>query len=193
MKKLRRVAIQIHVVALKLLPICWVTWHTIVMMWSPLVLGPSISPKTMCLPSSIRPAHSLVTSSVCVLMPMSLLWRHNGRGCVSNHQPYDCLLKRLFRRRSKKTSKIRVTGLCAGNSPGPVNSPHKWPVTRKMFPLMTSSWWWSLQSRDCPDDQDTYRDRFERVNFILVHRCKRKTISISWDIFSVSATTKGIG
>ena len=23
---------------------------------------------------------------------------------------------------------------------GPVNSPHKWPVTRKMFPLMTSSW-----------------------------------------------------
>ena len=36
---------------------------------------------------------------------------------VSNHQPYDCLLNRLFRRRSKKTSKLRVTGLCAGNSP----------------------------------------------------------------------------
>ena len=32
----------------------------------------------------------------------------------------------------KKTSKLRVTGLCAGNSPGPVNSPHKGPVTRKM-------------------------------------------------------------
>ena len=28
------------------------------------------------------------------------------------------LLNRLFRRRSKKTSKLRVTGLCAGNSPG---------------------------------------------------------------------------
>ena len=27
------------------------------------------------------------------------------------------------------------TGLCAGNSPGPVNSPHKGPVTRKMFPF----------------------------------------------------------
>ena len=25
--------------------------------------------------------------------------------------------------------------LCVGNSPGPVNSPHKWPVTRKMFPF----------------------------------------------------------
>ena len=30
----------------------------------------------------------------------------------------DCLLNRLFRRRSKKTSKLCVTGLCAGNSPG---------------------------------------------------------------------------
>ena len=45
-------------------------------------------------------------------------WRQNGRDSVSNHQPHDCLLNRLFRRRSKKTSKLRVTGLCAGNSPG---------------------------------------------------------------------------
>ena len=37
---------------------------------------------------------------------------------VSNHQPHGCLLNRLFRRRSKQTSKLRVTGLCAGNSPG---------------------------------------------------------------------------
>ena len=36
---------------------------------------------------------------------------------------------------SKKISKLRLTGLCAGNSPGPVNSPHKWPVTRKMSPF----------------------------------------------------------
>ena len=50
--------------------------------------------------------------------PMILHWRRNGRGSVSNHQPHDCLLNRLFRRRSKKTSKLRVTGLCTGNSPG---------------------------------------------------------------------------
>ena len=49
---------------------------------------------------------------------LTLQWRHNGHDSVSNHQPYDCLLNRLFRRRSKKTSKLRVTGLCAGNSPG---------------------------------------------------------------------------
>ena len=64
-----------------------------------------------------------------------LLWRHNEHDSVSYHQPRGCLLDRLFRRRSKKTSKLRVTGLCAGNSPGPVNSPHKGPVTRKMFPF----------------------------------------------------------
>ena len=65
----------------------------------------------------------------------SLQWRHNDYDSVSNHQPHGCLLNRLFGRRSKKTSKLRVTGLCAGNSPGPVNSPHKGPVTWKMFPF----------------------------------------------------------
>ena len=65
----------------------------------------------------------------------TLHWRHNDHDGVSNHQPHGCLLHRIFGRRSKKTSKLRVTGLCAGNSPGPVNSPHKGPVTRKMFPF----------------------------------------------------------
>ena len=66
---------------------------------------------------------------------VTLRWRHNDHDGVSNYQPNGCLLNHLFRRRSKKTSKIRVTGLWAGNSPGPVNSPHKGPVTRKMFPF----------------------------------------------------------
>ena len=54
-----------------------------------------------------------------------------------------CLLSRLFRRRSKKTSKLRVTSLCEGNQPAivrgfhrwPVYSPLKRPVTWKMFPF----------------------------------------------------------
>ena len=46
-----------------------------------------------------------------------LQWRHNGIDGVSNHQPRHCLLSRLFGHRSKKTSKLRVTGLCAANSP----------------------------------------------------------------------------
>ena len=48
----------------------------------------------------------------------TLWWRHNGCDSVSSHQPHDCLLNRLFSRRSKKTSKLRVTGLCEGNSQG---------------------------------------------------------------------------
>ena len=51
------------------------------------------------------------------LVDIPLQWRHNGRNTVSNNQPHDCLLNRLFRHRSKKTSKLHVTGLCAGNSP----------------------------------------------------------------------------
>ena len=58
----------------------------------------------------VRPSHIHNGNS-------SLQWCHNGRDGISNHQPHHCLLNRLFRRRSKKTSKLRVTGLCEGNSP----------------------------------------------------------------------------
>ena len=59
--------------------------------------------------------HSVMTPAA--VKERSLRWLHNGRDGVSNHQPHDCLLNRLFRRRSKKTSKLRVTGHCVGNSP----------------------------------------------------------------------------
>ena len=49
--------------------------------------------------------------------PFSIHWRHNERDGLSNHQPLECLLHRLFRCRSIKTSKLRVTGLCEGNPP----------------------------------------------------------------------------
>ena len=80
--------------------------------------------------------HEVITTSMSQFIRHNTLhWRHNDYDGVSNHQPRGCLLNRLFRRRSKKTSKLCVTGLCVGNSPGPVNSPHKGPVTRKMFPF----------------------------------------------------------
>ena len=46
----------------------------------------------------------------------SLQWHHSEHDGVSNHQHQDCLRNRLFRRRSKKTSKLRITGLRQGNS-----------------------------------------------------------------------------
>ena len=81
----------------------------------------------------------------------SLHWRHNDHDGVSNHQLHGCLLNRLFRRRSKKTSNLRVTGLCVGNSPGPVNSPHKGPVTRKMFPFDDVIMFTEIVFMDSPD------------------------------------------
>ena len=67
----------------------------------------------------------------------TLRWRHNDHAGVSNHQSRDCLLNRLFRRRSKKTSKLRVTGLCAGNSPGT----GELPAQRASYAENISIWW----------------------------------------------------
>ena len=68
---------------------------------------------------------------------LSLRWRHNDHAGVSNHQPHGCLLNRLFRRKSKKTSKLRVTGLCAGNSPGT----GEFPAQMASYAENVSIWW----------------------------------------------------
>ena len=67
----------------------------------------------------------------------SLRWRHNEHDGVSNHQPHDCILKRFCRRRSNKTSKPRVTGLCAGNSPGT----SEFPAHMASYAESVSIWW----------------------------------------------------
>ena len=78
-------------------------------------------------PSSWRIGRLASVWSTCVWMRpwyhsflrkgSALQWRHNDHNGVSNHQPHDCLLNRLFMRRSRKTSKLRVIGLCEGNLP----------------------------------------------------------------------------
>ena len=67
----------------------------------------------------------------------TLQWRHNEHDSVSNYQPHDCLLNRFFGRRSKKTSKLRVTGLCVGNSPGT----GEFPAQRASNVENVSIWW----------------------------------------------------
>ena len=62
-----------------------------------------------------------------------LQWRHNDHNGFSNHQPHGCLLNRLFRRRSEKTSKLRVTGLCAGTG--------EFPAQRASNAENASTWW----------------------------------------------------
>ena len=47
----------------------------------------------------------------------TLQWRHNERDGISHQWRLDCLLNRLFRHRSKKASKLCITGLCEGFVP----------------------------------------------------------------------------
>ena len=89
--------------------------------------------------------HTHTQAHTCMLIPHQqsthltnpLRWRHNERDGVSNHQPHDCLLNRLFRGRSKKTSKLRVTGLCVGNSP----VTGEFPAQRASNAENVSIWW----------------------------------------------------
>ena len=88
----------------------------------------------------------VVLSYVCGLelnsgFSNTLRWRRNGHGGVSNHQHHHCLLNRLFGCRSKKTSKLRVTGLCAGNSPGT----GEFPAQMASNAENVSIWWRHLE------------------------------------------------
>ena len=112
-----------------------------------------------------RRTSETLTSSVinsCILYhPVCALQRrHNGRDGVPNHKPHDCLLNRLFRRRSKKTSKPRVAGLCAGNSPVTVEFPAQMSSNTENI----SIWWrhhaW-FHHQKCPL-------LFQQV-FIIIH------------------------
>ena len=66
-----------------------------------------------------------------------LQWLATERDGVSKHEPRDCLLNRLFRRRSKKTSKLRDTGLYEGNSP----VTGEFPAQRASNAENVSIWW----------------------------------------------------
>ena len=81
---------------------------------------------------------NLVAISIfsCSFM-FTLQWRHNGSDGVSNHRRLDGLLNRLFRCRSKKTSKLCVTGLCEGNSP----VTYEFPAQRASDAKDVSIWW----------------------------------------------------
>ena len=68
---------------------------------------------------------------------LALQWHHNGHDGILNHLLLKCLLNRLFRRRSKKTSKLHVTGLCAGNSP----VTGEFPAQRASNAKNISNWW----------------------------------------------------
>ena len=66
-------------------------------------------------------------SASLYIVSLTSLWRHNEHDSISNHQPHHCLLNRYFGHKS--------LAFVRGIHRRPVNSPHKGPVTRKMFPF----------------------------------------------------------
>ena len=68
----------------------------------------------------------------CTMRDLTLQWRiYNELTGVTNHQPHDC----LFTRRSKKTSKLRVTGLWVGISPVTSEFPAQRASNTEMLPF----------------------------------------------------------
>ena len=67
----------------------------------------------------------------------SLQWRPNDRDGVPTHWRLSGLLNRLFRRRSKKTTNLRVNGLSDGNSP----VTDEFPSQRASNAENASIWW----------------------------------------------------
>ena len=85
--------------------------------------------------------NTMMTSSngniFCVTGHFSLHWRHYDYDSVSNHQPHGCLLNRLLRPRSKKTSKLPVTGPLCGEFTGT----GEFPAQRASYAENVSIWW----------------------------------------------------
>ena len=98
------------------------------------------------------------------LKTATLRWRHNGCDGVLNHQPHGCLINRLLRRRSKKTSKLRVTGLCAGNSPGT----GEFPAQMVSNAENVSIWWRHMKQLICMCVRvcgwDMHKDKIDAVS-----------------------------
>ena len=80
---------------------------------------------------------SVIRDDMFIINYKSLQWRHNDRDGVPNHQLHNCLLNRLFKAQIKETSKIRVTSLCAENSP----VTGEFPAQRASYAENVSIWW----------------------------------------------------
>ena len=92
------------------------------------------------LPGSWKCWRSYKKSWLCVIFG-ALQWHHNERDGVSSHQHHDCLLNRLFRRKSKKTSNLRVTGLCVCGRWGDSPMTDELSAQRASNPENVSIWW----------------------------------------------------
>ena len=120
---------------------------------------------------SIPPTSSKVNSR-----ELAVQWRHNERDGVSNHLILECLLNRLFRRRSKKTSKLRVTGICQGNPPVTAGFP-----SQRASNTENVSIWWRYHGENLAAGIAMHLPHVSTENVCLNHRKPSKIKS--WAYF----------
>ena len=110
-----------------------------------------------------------ITDSYCsrIIVHRPLQWRHNGRDSVSNHQPHGCLLSRPFRRRSKKISKLPVTGLCAVNSPVTCEFP-----AQRASNVENVSIWWRHHGQVFSDTGQSEIAHYKNCSKYITQTCK---------------------
>ena len=127
-----------------------------------------------CSPNVQRPELTGCKSSVIfnMLRPVKMFdfcrkhfplqWRHTDPNDVSNDRRLDCLVHCLFRRRSKKTSKLRATGLCEGNSP----VTGEFPAQRTGNAENVSIWWSHHAKTFFGMEMIVFRFKFHRRLFL---------------------------
>ena len=89
---------------------------------------------------------NVIPCNHCHTCTCTLLWRHNGHDGVSNHQPHECLLNHRGADQRKHRSS-ELLAFVGGIHRRPVNSPHNWPVTRKMFPFDDVIMIWIMKNK----------------------------------------------
>ena len=86
---------------------------------------------------SVRTKDRPLTSNVKCCYRYTYNWNYSRSHEAGYIDGWHCLLNRSFGRRSKKTSKPRVTGLCAGNSA----VTGEFPAQRASNAEIVSIWW----------------------------------------------------
>ena len=86
-------------------------------------------------------------------------WRYNGRDGVSNLQPHNCLLNRYWGADQIKDQSSASLAFVRGIHRWPLSSPHKGPVTRKMFPFDDVK----MIMQNCSQALNSYDERHKGV------------------------------
>ena len=138
-----------------------------------------------------------------------LQWRHNEHNGVSNYKPRNCLLNRLFRRRSKSHQSSSSLAFMWGIHRWPMNSPHKRPVTRKILlfddvimalnhfgDITIKCIWYHSSIFNLPPASDTRKCQISTVNHTscqpaeLTHLPMNKMAAISQTIVSKASNDR---